>query len=124
MFRFDLPVSFHDQRTLPLSDIAKNFLRARSSIEYKMSSLELSTQGNAIPLRFLYDYGLHRLVDDITLADRSRYSVPLTLEMSIAALGLKQFTTLRLEAIFPRPSNEEPYEVVLHFGFEPMLTNS
>jgi hypothetical protein len=121
MQSFTYPVSFHKSRTIPLSDVSKLLLQNRNPISFKLERLALSNESETpIPIILSYDYGMTTTQSDITLASQLPYDFPLTAESKLAALGLKEYTMLRLEAMFPRSPHEEPYSVLVHLDYVPI----
>ena len=122
MQSFTYPVSFHKSRTIPLSDVSKLMLQNPNPISFKLDRLALSVESETpIPLMLTYDYGMTTTQSDITLASSPPYNFPLTAESKLAALGLKTYTMLRLEAMFPRSPHEEPYSVIIHLDYVPIV---
>jgi len=122
MQSFTYPVTFHESRTIPLSDVSKLLLQNRNPISFKLERLAFSTDsGISVPLAITYDYGGHTLQSDITLAACTPYEFHLTTESKLAALGLKEYTMLRLGAVYPRSGREEPYSVIIHLDYAPIV---
>jgi hypothetical protein len=115
-------ISFHQSRTIPLSDICRHFLHTNDPLLYRLSGLRFQSS-ETIPLLVSYEYGLNRLKQVISLSQSIPYNLDIGLTISVSALGLKQWSTLIVEALFPRALNDEPYTIKLYLEFIPMIVS-
>jgi hypothetical protein len=115
MYKAILPISFHKDRTIPLSDVCKNMLGTlKDKHMYTLESLQLKSNQDT---QVLLDYEIHYDVELIQTSSvdvsSSFNTLDLTPKSKQVGLGLYSYTILFFSAQEPRKTIEEPYDLQL-----------
>jgi hypothetical protein len=108
-----LPISFHIQRTIPISDLCHHIGLSRSK-PILMKSLQIqSTIRHAITVVIRY---CGEAIDTIPFQlEIGRNEIPIHKISMISAPGITQWSTIDIISENPRPRNEEPYEMTVYY---------